>query len=194
MEMISAYRTILRCLGEDPDRAGLRDTPERAAKAMRAMTAGYSESPRDVAGTAMFDVYSRAAGAEQSGMVLVRDIRINSLCEHHLLPFFGRAHIAYVPDGNSVLGLSKLARIADCLARRLSMQERLTSSIADAIMDVARARGVAVVVECAHLCMCARGVKQPDATTRTAAWRGEFESDASLKEEFWHHLGGASRL
>lgn len=181
----AAFHTILRCIGEDPARPGLLDTPTRAAKAMLAATAGYALDPRDIARGALFsvDAGGPSPSASPLGMVFIRDIKINSLCEHHLLPFFGVAHVAYMP-GEAVLGLSKLARIADALARRLSMQERLTEQIADALMEVAHARGVAVVVECSHMCMCARGVKQTGAFTLTSAARGVLATDAELKREF----------
>jgi len=123
-------------------------------------------------------------------MVVVKDISVHSLCEHHLIPFFGRAHIGYLP-GRRVLGLSKLARITDVCARRLQMQERLTKQIADALVETAQPRGVAVVLECSHLCMCARGVQQTEAVTRTSTMVGEFEMDSSLRNEFWSHLSSA---
>lgn len=205
-ELRNAYRTILRCIGEDPTRPGLLKTPARAAKAMRALTSGYTESPRDVAGDALFKVDApgnmdvcqlteEQPTEEDVGMVIVKDITINSLCEHHLLPFYGRVHIGYMPGNGAVLGLSKLARIADNVARRLQMQERLTQQIAEAIMEVSHARGAAVVVECAHMCMCSRGVKQTNTTTLTSAMRGVFNTDTPTRQEFWNSLGSqTSRL
>lgn len=188
--MVVAYETILRCIaGENPQRAGLLDTPTRAAKAMVAMTSGYAQTPHDLANGALFEVERRST--EQTsplGLVVVRDIKISSLCEHHLLPFFGTAHIGYLP-GTSVLGLSKLARIADALARRLQMQERLTQQLCESLMEVAEARGVAVVVECSHMCMCSRGVKQTGSTTLTTSARGAFAHDRELLREFWTMLG-----
>lgn len=215
-ELREAYRTILRCIGEDPSRPGLLQTPARAAKAIKTLTSGYVEDPRIVAGSALFpvvddprqsqkqsmsmdvchpvtDLETVAAADTALGMVLVKDININSLCEHHLLPFYGRAHIGYLPGKGAVLGLSKLARIADALARRLQMQERLTQQICDALMDVASASGAAVVIECSHMCMCSRGVKQVGALTVTSAMRGAFKNDPELRQEFWQSLGQQSR-
>ena len=205
-ELREAYRTILRCIGEDPSRPGLLQTPARAAKAMRVLTSGYTETPRDVAGSALFpvvddakqlsmDVCHPAAASSMDdeatrntglGLVLVRDITVNSLCEHHLLPFFGRAHIGYLPGG-AVLGLSKLARVADMFARRLQMQERLTHQICEGINEAAEARGVAVVLECSHMCMCGRGVRQPEASTTTSAAVGAL-CEPCWSTEFYGHL------
>ena len=207
-ELREAYRTILRCIGEDPKRTGLLQTPARAAKALRVLTAGYSEDPHTVAGGALFKLdepdglasnvcrpclpeSSRDTGRGPLGMVMVKDITINSLCEHHLLPFYGKAHIAYLP-GDAVLGISKLARIAEVYARRLQMQERLTQQISEALTDVAQARGAAVVIECAHMCMCSRGVKQAGATTLTSAMTGEFGTDAELRQQFYEQLNQRS--
>ena len=172
---------------------------------MRVLTSGYTESPRDVAGDALFQVDDAGMNVGPSvgeateqpvGMVIVKDITINSLCEHHLLPFYGRVHIGYMPGNGAVLGLSKLARIADNVARRLQMQERLTEQIAEAIMEVAHARGAAVVVECSHMCMCSRGVKQAGVLTLTSAMRGVFQTDQPTRQEFWHSLSSqaSSRL
>ena len=192
-QIAAAYRTILRCIGEDPTRAGLLDTPKRASKAMLAMTAGYKVDPRDHARDALFDVDPHGAPSTSPlGMVVVRDIQIHSLCEHHLLPFYGVVHLGYLP-GRSVVGLSKVARIADAIARRLQMQERLTQQLCDALMDVTDARGVVVVVECSHLCMCARGVKQIGAMTLTSATRGAFATDPALLSEFHGLLGMGSQ-
>ena len=189
-QLVNAYRTILRAIGEDPSREGLIDTPARAAKAMLSMTSGYNEDPRTIAGGALFRTgEAQSATSCAPGVVLVRDIKVHSLCEHHLLPFFGMVHIGYLPGNNAVLGLSKLARIAEAIARRLQMQERLTQQIADALMEVAEARGVYVVAECAHMCMCSRGVKQQGTQTLTAAARGAFVSDAGLRSEFHALLG-----
>ena len=195
--LAAAYGTILECIGEDTARSGLQDTPMRAAKAMLAATAGYSQDPREIARDALFPMELEAGGVPaaplplENQMVLVRDIKINSLCEHHLLPFFGVAHVAYMP-GAAVLGLSKLARIADAIARRLQMQERLTAQLADSLMEVAQARGVSVIVECSHMCMCSRGVKQTDALTLTSMSRGVFATDPSLRAEFHGMLGRPS--
>ena len=195
-ELVAAFSTILRCIGEDPERPGLRATPERAARALRAATAGYQQSAAAVANGALFELTpTRSAGVvpAPAGMVVVRGIRIHSLCEHHLLPFYGHAHIGYMP-GRSVLGLSKLARIADVFARRLQMQERLTQQIADALAEVTEARGVAVAIECAHMCMCSRGVNQTGALTLTSAMSGVFEADLALRDEFWRQVQGTANV
>ena len=158
--LVNAYTTLLREIGEDPSREGLLKTPQRAAKALRFLTSGYTRELRDVVGNAKFRIDGpTAAPSTSSGMVVVRDIELHSLCEHHLLPFYGRAHVAYLP-GAVVLGLSKVARITDLYARRLQIQERLTQQIAAALMSEVQPRGVAVVVECFHMCMAMRGVEQ----------------------------------
>merc|ERR1712060_383245 len=169
---------------------GLVDTPLRAAKALKFLTSGYDMQLAHAAGTALFPLEDGELEQQPGGMVVVKDISVHSLCEHHLIPFFGRAHIGYLP-GRAVLGLSKLARITDFCARRLQMQERLTRQIADALEETAQPRGVAVVLECSHLCMCARGVRQTEAVTRTSTMAGEFATDASLRNEFWSHLSSA---
>ena len=169
-------RRQLELLGEDPERDGLVKTPARVAKAMAWLTRGYGLDARGVIGDALFEVDS-----EQ--MVLVRDIELYSLCEHHLLPFFGKAHIAYIPNGR-VVGLSKLARVVDVFARRLQVQERLTEEVAGALDEVLRPRGVGVVVEAAHMCMMMRGVEKQNSMTVTSALRGVFKDDASTRAEF----------
>jgi len=166
----------LALIGEDPDREGLLKTPERVAKAMQFLTRGYQESVADVVGDAIFR-------EEHQNMVMVRDIELYSLCEHHLLPFFGRAHVAYIPDGR-IVGLSKLPRLVDVFARRLQVQERLTEEIADAIADVLAPLGVGVVIEAYHLCMMMRGVEKQNSRTITSALRGVFRDDARTREEF----------
>ena len=166
----------LALIGEEPDREGLVKTPERVAKAMRFLTRGYRESVADVVGDAIFR-------EQHQNMVMVRDIELYSLCEHHLLPFFGRAHVAYIPDGRFV-GLSKLPRLVDVFARRLQVQERLTEEIADAIADVLAPLGVGVVIEAYHLCMMMRGVEKQNSRTITSALRGVFRDDARTREEF----------
>ena len=185
-QLVAAYTTILRCLGEC-HRPELFKTPRRAAKAMRAMTSGYATTLQDAAGSAVFSVDQRST-QRPLGLVVVKDIRIHSLCEHHLLPFFGTAHIGYLPGGDAVLGLSKLARIADMYSRRLQMQERLTQQIGDALERAAAPRGVAVVLNCSHMCMCSRGVRKDTSSTCTSDWRGEFEHNPQLREEFWRHV------
>jgi len=169
-------REQLALIGEDPDRQGLVRTPERVATAMTWLTRGYCEDVRTVVGNAIFE-------EPHENMVMVRDIELYSLCEHHLLPFFGRAHIAYVPAGR-IVGLSKLPRIVDVFARRLQVQERLTEEIAAAIEDVLKPRGVGVVIEAAHLCMMMRGVEKQSSKTITSAMRGIFRTDPRTREEF----------
>jgi GTP cyclohydrolase I len=169
-------RELLRELGEDPTRDGLAETPGRVAKALRFFTRGYQESPREVLGEALFDV-------SYDEMVLVKDIDFYSLCEHHMLPFFGRAHVAYIPDGK-VLGLSKIARLVQIFARRLQVQERLTVEIAETIDKELDPRGVAVVVEAIHLCMMMRGVEQQNSFAITSSLRGVFQTDSKTRSEF----------
>ncbi|MBK8005513.1 MAG: GTP cyclohydrolase I FolE [Gemmatimonadetes bacterium] len=177
-------RHILGALGEDPEREGLVKTPERVEKALRWLTRGYGLSVMDAVGDALFE-------EQHSSMILVRDIELYSLCEHHLLPFFGRAHVAYIPNGR-IVGLSKLPRIVEVFARRLQVQERLTDQIADAIMDVLDPHGVGVLVEATHLCMAMRGVEKQNSRTVTSAVRGIFRSDIRTREEFLRlvHRGG----
>ncbi len=169
------HRT-LELIGEDPDREGLKKTPQRVANALTWLTRGYDMNVRDVVGDAVFN-------ENHSSMVMVRDIELYSLCEHHMLPFFGRAHIAYIPDGK-IVGLSKLPRIVDMFARRLQVQERLTEQIATAVQDVIAPKGVGVVIEAVHLCMMMRGVQKQNSQTVTSAVRGIFRNDARTREEF----------
>jgi GTP cyclohydrolase I len=166
----------LALIGEDPSREGLLRTPERVAKAMTFLTRGYRLSVEEVVGAGIFE-------EEHRNMVMVRDIELYSLCEHHMLPFFGRAHVAYIPDGR-IVGLSKLPRIVDIFARRLQVQERLTEQIAEAIDDVLSPLGVGVVVEAYHLCMMMRGVEKQNSRTITSALRGVFRDDSRTREEF----------
>ena len=177
-------REQLAIIGEDPKREGLVRTPERVATAMTWLTRGYKEDVRTIVGRAIFE-------EPHENMVMVRDIELYSLCEHHLLPFFGRAHIAYVPAGR-IVGLSKLPRIVDVYARRLQVQERLTEEIAAAIEDVLQPRGVGVVIEAAHLCMMMRGVEKQSSKTITSALRGIFRSDPRTREEFLSLARGRS--
>jgi GTP cyclohydrolase I len=174
--MQQVVRRLLELLGEDPEREGLRRTPLRVAKSFAWLTRGYDQAVEDVVGEGLFE-----EGHEN--MILVRDIELYSLCEHHMLPFFGKAHIAYIPD-RRIVGLSKLPRIVDMFARRLQVQERLTEQIARAIEDVLRPRGVGVVVEAFHLCMMMRGVEKQNSKTITSALRGTFRSDAKTRDEF----------
>ncbi len=169
------FQSILKDLGENPDREGLVKTPERAAKAMQFLTSGYDIDPRDIIKSALFK-------EDYSQMVLVKDIELYSLCEHHMLPFFGKAHIAYIPDGQ-IVGLSKLPRVVDAFARRLQVQERLTNEIRDCIQETLHPKGVAVVIECAHLCMQMRGVQKQNSVTTTSAFTGEF-LEGKTRSEF----------
>ncbi|WFD18422.1 GTP cyclohydrolase I [Malassezia caprae] len=174
--LAGAVRTILECLGEDPDRAGLKDTPHRYARALLWMTKGYEERLCDVINHAIFD-------ENHDEMVIVRDIEVYSLCEHHLVPFKGKIHIGYIPN-RMVIGLSKLGRIAETFARRLSVQERLTRQVALALNEALKPRGVAVVMECEHMCMAMRGVQKPGAVTVTSCMLGVFRDRAKTREEF----------
>ena len=167
---------ILAALGENSGREGLIKTPERVEASLRFLTQGYWQTVEDMVGDAVFE-------ETHQSMIMVRDIEVYSLCEHHLLPFFGRAHVAYIPNGK-ILGLSKLARIVDVFARRLQVQERLTDQIADAIMGVLRPTGVGVVIEAAHFCMMMRGVEKQNSRTVTSALRGIFRDDSKTRDEF----------
>jgi GTP cyclohydrolase I len=167
---------MLAILGEDPEREGLVKTPQRVSNSLTWLTRGYGMDVNEVVGDAVFD-------EPHSSMVMVRDIELYSLCEHHLLPFFGKAHIAYIPDGK-IVGLSKLPRIVEVFARRLQVQERLTEEIAQAIQDVLNPKGVGVVIEAYHLCMMMRGVQKQNSQTVTSAVRGIFRNDARTREEF----------
>ena len=167
---------MLKELGEEPGRDGLQRTPLRVAKAMRFFTQGYAQDPAEILNGALFDV-------TYDEMVIVKDIELYSLCEHHLLPFLGRAHVAYIPNGK-VVGLSKIPRLVDMFARRLQVQERLTSEIAETLETVLQPRGVAVVIESIHLCMMMRGVSQQNSFAITSSLRGVFESDSKTRAEF----------
>jgi GTP cyclohydrolase I len=175
-DMIQAVRTLLLGLGEDPDREGLKDTPQRVVKALQFLTSGYHQSLDELLNGAVFH-------EDTDEMVLVRDIDLFSSCEHHILPILGRAHVAYIPDGK-VMGLSKIARICEMYARRLQVQERLTAQIADAIQGLLKPKGVAVVIEATHMCMVMRGVQKPGSWTSTSAVRGVFAEDAKTRHEF----------
>ncbi|HTK56025.1 MAG TPA: GTP cyclohydrolase I FolE [Gemmatimonadales bacterium] len=174
--MPAAVTALLKEIGEDPARGGLLKTPERVDKSLRFLTRGYQMSVKEVIGDAMFE-------ESHQSMILVRDIELYSLCEHHMLPFFGRAHVAYIPNGK-IVGLSKLPRVVDVFARRLQVQERLTDQVADAIMDVLHPQGVGVVVDCVHLCMAMRGVEKQNSRTVTSALRGVFRDDPRTRDEF----------
>lgn len=183
-----AYAALVReqlaLLGENPDRPGLVKTPERVATAMSYLTRGYGMSIASVVGDALFE-------EDHENMVMVRDIELYSLCEHHLLPFYGVAHVAYIPHGR-IVGLSKLPRLVEMYARRLQVQERLTEQVAQAIEDVLEPRGVGVVIEANHMCMMMRGVEKQSSRTITSALRGVFREDAKTRDEFLRlaHLGG----
>jgi GTP cyclohydrolase I len=170
------WRKIIEAVGEDPERPGLLDTPQRAAKAFEFLTRGYHQNLSDVVNDALFP-------SDASEMVLVQNIELYSMCEHHLLPFVGRCHVAYVPQGK-VLGLSKVARVVDMFARRLQIQEQLTTQIAESIMTVTNALGVGVIIEAEHMCMMMRGVEKQNSVTKTSAMLGSFRSDARTRDEF----------
>jgi len=175
-----SVRALLYNIGEDPDREGLQRTPDRVARMYDELTAGYHTDPVKLINDALFSV-------DYSEMVIVKDIDFYSLCEHHMLPFYGKAHVAYIPNGK-VLGLSKIPRIVDMFARRLQVQERLTEQIADFIAEVINPQGVAVVVEGVHMCSMMRGVKKANASMVTSAVRGVFKSDSKTRAEFMEHL------
>lgn len=177
-------RELLIEMGEDPDREGLLKTPERVARAYAFLTSGYTASFESIVNNAIFE-------SESNNMIILRDIEVYSLCEHHMLPFFGRCHIGYIAR-NKVLGVSKLARIVDCFSRRLQIQERLTAEIARAIMKITQAEGVGVVMECRHLCTMMRGVEKQNAVMTTSSVLGSFHSDDATRAEFLnlvsHHV------
>ena len=175
-QLMVHYREILRLLGEDPDREGLLKTPERVAKAMSFITKGYAQDPIEILRSAMFK-------EEYQQMVLVKDIELFSVCEHHMLPFIGKAHVAYITNGY-ITGLSKVARVVECFARRLQVQERLTVQIRDSIQQALNPLGVAVVIEASHTCMQMRGVEKQRSVTTTSAFTGVFLSDPRTRDEF----------
>jgi GTP cyclohydrolase I len=170
----SHYKAILADLGEDPDREGLLQTPVRVAKALQFLTHGYDAKPEEILRSAMFK-------EDYSQMVVVKDIEVFSMCEHHMLPFFGKAHIAYIPNGH-IVGLSKIPRVVDAFARRLQVQERLTNEIRDCIQETLNPVGVAVVIECKHLCMSMRGIQKQNSVTTTSAFTGEFVNETTRSE------------
>ncbi|WP_346883155.1 GTP cyclohydrolase I FolE [uncultured Algibacter sp.] len=174
------YKNIIEDLGEDTEREGLIKTPERAAKAMQFLTQGYQQDPVEILKGAMFK-------ESYNEMVIVKDIELYSLCEHHILPFFGKAHVAYIPNGH-IVGLSKLPRIIDVFARRLQVQERLTKQVLDCINDTLKPQGVAVVIEASHMCMMMRGVQKQNSITTTSGFRGQFEK-IETRNEFLKLIG-----
>lgn len=176
IDLAKNIKSVLTEIGEDPQREGLIKTPERVAKSMSFLTNGYKENPSEILTSAMF-------AESYSQMVLVKDIELYSLCEHHMLPFFGKAHIAYIPDGH-IVGLSKIPRIVDVFSRRLQVQERLTDEIKDCLQGTLNPKGVAVVIEAQHLCMQMRGVQKQHSSTTTSAFSGLFMSDEKTRSEF----------
>ena len=179
-------KEILSLIGEDPKREGLLKTPTRVFKSFEFLTSGYKQDPKEILNDALFT-------SSNNEMVLVRDIEFYSLCEHHLLPFFGRAHIAYIPD-KKVLGLSKMPRLVDLFARRLQIQEQLTEQIADAMIEFVGARGVGVVLEARHMCMEMRGVQKANATTLTSALRGSFLANEKTRKEFFSLINSSKQV
>ncbi|MBV2245986.1 MAG: GTP cyclohydrolase I FolE [Lentimicrobium sp.] len=182
-KMSTHYREILKLIGENPDREGLLKTPERVSKAMQFLTHGYDLNPEEILRSAMFN-------EDYKQMVLVKDIEVYSMCEHHMIPFFGRAHVAYIPNGR-IVGLSKIPRVVDAFARRLQVQERLTTQIKDAIQNTLKPLGVAVVIEAQHMCMSMRGIQKQNSVTTTSDFTGAFLVDKT-RAEFIHLIG--SRL
>ncbi len=170
------YRRLIEAVGEDPDREGLAGTPRRAARAFEFLTSGYGESPAEVVGSAVF-------ASPRDDMVIIRDIEVYSLCEHHLLPFFGRCHVGYLPKGR-IIGVSKVARLVDLFARRLQIQENLTAQIADSVMDLVEPRGAGVVIEASHLCMMMRGVEKQNSRMTTSCMLGAFRGNSQTRAEF----------
>lgn len=175
-KLSKVYKTVLAELGEDPEREGLLKTPERVAKALQFVTQGYDIEPAEILKSALFH-------EEYSEMVIVKDIEVYSMCEHHMLPFFGKAHVAYIPNG-TIVGLSKIPRVVDAYARRLQVQERLTIEIRDCIQETLNPKGVAVVLECAHMCMQMRGVQKQNSFTTSSAFTGLFLSNDATRKEF----------
>lgn len=180
-ELASIYHRVLELIGEDPEREGLQKTPVRVAKAMNFLTNGYNMNPEEILKSSMFK-------EEYRQMVIVKDIDLYSMCEHHMLPFFGKAHVAYIPNGY-ITGLSKLARVVEAFSRRLQVQERLTTQIRNCIQDTLHPLGVAVVIEAQHMCMQIRGVQKQNSVTTTSAFTGIFLKELNTREEFIHLIG-----
>ena len=181
----SNYKEVIENIGEDPSREGLLKTPERVAKAMQFLTQGYDQNPQEILKSAMF-------AEKYDEMVIVKDIEVYSLCEHHMLPFFGKCHIAYIPNGH-IVGLSKFPRMVDAFSRRLQVQERLTDQIRDCLQETLNPKGVAVCIEAQHLCMQMRGVQKQNSTTTTSAFSGAFMEEDITRQEFMSLVKGLSR-
>ena len=184
-KLTDQYREVLNLLGENGQREGLKETPKRVAKAMQFLTQGYGTDPADILKSALYN-------EDYSEMVIVKDIELFSMCEHHLLPFIGKAHVAYIPDGR-ITGLSKIARVVEAYARRLQVQERLTVQIRVCILDTLKTLGVAVVIEALHLCMVMRGIQKQHSVTTTSAFTGAFLKSVKTREEFIHLIGAQLR-
>jgi len=180
-ELSTIYYRVLKLIGEDPERDGLKGTPVRVAKAIHFLTSGYNQNPCDIINAAKFR-------EEYRQMVIVKDIDLYSLCEHHMLPFFGKAHVAYIPNGY-ITGLSKIARVVEAFSRRLQVQERLTTQIRNCLQDCLNPMGVAVVIEAQHMCMQIRGVQKQNSVTTTSAFTGIFLDQLNTREEFVHLIG-----
>lgn len=176
------YKNLLKSIGEDLDRSGLKKTPQRAAKAFEFLTKGYHEDVEKIINQALFE-------SDNDEMIIVKDIELYSLCEHHLLPFFGKCHVGYIPNGK-IIGLSKVARIVDVFGRRLQVQENLTKQIAETLLKYTNARGVAVVIEAKHLCMMMRGVEKQNSSMKTSCMLGSFRSELSTRSEFLSLISG----
>ncbi|MCR4964699.1 MAG: GTP cyclohydrolase I FolE [Bacteroidales bacterium] len=179
--LADSYRNILLHIGEDPTREGLIKTPMRAAMSIDFLTHGYRQDPKRILESALFH-------EDYKQIVVVKDIEIYSLCEHHLLPFFGKAHVGYIPNG-TIVGLSKIPRVVECFARRLQLQERLTTQIKDCLQEVLNPMGVAVVIEAQHLCMCMRGIQKQNSVTTTSEFTGAFLKNENTRQEFMHLIG-----
>lgn len=180
-KLSSLYKEVITQLGEDVEREGLIKTPERVAKAMQFLTQGYNQNPQQILQSALFK-------EDYSQMIIVKDIEVYSMCEHHMLPFFGKAHVAYIPNGY-ITGISKIARVVDAYARRLQVQERLTNQIKDCIQQTLKPQGVAVVIEAQHMCMLMRGVEKQESVTTTSAFTGLFLKNTSTRSEFLEYVG-----
>ena len=180
-KLAESFKQILTTVGEDPNREGLLKTPVRAAKSMLFLTHGYEQNPREILTSALFK-------EDYKQIVVVKDIEIYSMCEHHLLPFFGKAHVGYIPNG-TIVGLSKIPRVVEAFARRLQLQERLTTQIKDCLQDVLNPLGVAVVIEAQHLCMSMRGIQKQNSVTTTSEFTGAFLKNSNTRQEFMHLIG-----